>query len=158
MGCIRGWRACYMAWNEGSYIEACSPNSINTGQWYHIVGTNDGTTLKIYVNGDLKDSETSTGFSGVDYDAYIGYDDLYGICFDGTIDDVIVYDEALTEFEIEQIYQRGLNGHNDYHIDVNSPCIDAGDPNGNYEEQVDIDFEDRVDGNDVDMGGDEYHS
>jgi len=64
----------------------------------------------------------------------------------------------LTEFEIEQIYQRGLNGHNDYHIDVNSPCIDAGDPNGNYDEQVDIDFESRVDGNDVDMGGDECHT
>jgi parallel beta-helix repeat protein len=148
----------YLALNGGDLIEATSPDSINTGQWYHIVGTNDGTTLKIYVNGDLKNTETSTGFSGVDYDAYIGYDDLYSSCFDGIIDDVIVYDEALTGFEIEQIYQRGLNGHNDYHIDVNSPCIDAGDPNGTYTGQVDIDFESRVDGNDVDMGGDEYHT
>jgi len=44
-----------------------------------------------------------------------------------------------------------------YHIDVNSPCIDAGDRNFNIG-QVDIDFEDRVDGNDVDMGSDEYDS
>jgi hypothetical protein len=146
-----------MAWNEGSYIEAISPNSINTGQWYHIVGTNDGTTLKIYVNGDLKDTETSTGFRGVDYDAYIGYDEFYGD-FDGIIDDVAIYDRALTTFEIEQMYQRGLIGYNDYHIDVNSPCIDTGDPNGTYTGQVDLDFEGRVDVNEVDIGADEYHS
>jgi hypothetical protein len=48
--------------------------------------------------------------------------------------------------------------NDNYHLWPDSPCIDAGDPNGTYTGQVDIDFESRVDGNDVDMGGDEYHS
>jgi parallel beta-helix repeat protein len=45
--------------------------------------------------------------------------------------------------------------NDDYHLASGSPCIDAGDPNGTYTGEVDIDFEDRVMGDDVDMGGDE---
>jgi parallel beta-helix repeat protein len=44
----------------------------------------------------------------------------------------------------------------DYHIiDVNSPCINAGDPNGTYSGQTDIDGGQRVYAGRVDMGGDE---
>jgi parallel beta-helix repeat protein len=45
---------------------------------------------------------------------------------------------------------------NDYHLLSASLCIDAGDPCGVYTGQMDIDFEDRVIGDDVDMGADEY--
>jgi hypothetical protein len=38
-----------------------------------VVGTNDGATLKVYVNGDLKKSAVSTGRMGVYSAAYIGY-------------------------------------------------------------------------------------
>lgn len=44
---------------------------------------------------------------------------------------------------------------NDFHIGPNSPCIDAGDPNGYYGGQTDIDGEPRVQGTYVDMGADE---
>jgi len=56
-------------------------------------------------------------------------------------------------------------GANDFHLeDVDSPCIDVGDPNGDYTGQVDMDGDDRViditgkgdDVNDVDMGADEH--
>ncbi len=51
---------------------------------------------------------------------------------------------------------------NDFHLDVNSLCIEAGDPNGNYSGEEDIDGDERVidgdsDTNDVvDIGADEY--
>jgi hypothetical protein len=51
----------------------------------------------------------------------------------------------------------------DYHLTVDSNCIDAGDPNGDYAGQTDIDGEPRVfvgDANEipiVDMGADEYY-
>ncbi|MHC4111478.1 MAG: lamin tail domain-containing protein, partial [Planctomycetota bacterium] len=36
--------------------QATSPEPINADQWYHVAGTNDGTDLKLYVNGLLKAS------------------------------------------------------------------------------------------------------
>ncbi|HLB74287.1 MAG TPA: LamG-like jellyroll fold domain-containing protein [Sedimentisphaerales bacterium] len=42
-------------------------------EWAWVVGTNDGTNLKVYVNGELKKSAGSTGRMGVYSDAYIGY-------------------------------------------------------------------------------------
>lgn len=53
---------------------------------------------------------------------------------------------------------------NNFYLAVNSPCIDVGDPNGNYSGQKDIDGDNRVidisgkgdDVNDVDIGADEY--
>jgi predicted outer membrane repeat protein len=43
----------------------------------------------------------------------------------------------------------------DYHLEPNSPCINAGDPCGVYAGQTDIDGEPRVFGSCVDMGSDE---
>jgi len=43
----------------------------------------------------------------------------------------------------------------DFHIESDSPCIDAGDPNGSYTGQADIDGEERVQRAEVDIGGDE---
>jgi hypothetical protein len=45
---------------------------------------------------------------------------------------------------------------NDYHIRLRSPCVNAGDPNGNYSGQTDMDGEERVMGGRVDMGADEF--
>ncbi|MHC4741335.1 MAG: right-handed parallel beta-helix repeat-containing protein, partial [Planctomycetota bacterium] len=44
---------------------------------------------------------------------------------------------------------------NDYHLRWDSPCIDAGDPNGDYAALADIDGEPRVMTGRVDMGADE---
>jgi hypothetical protein len=43
----------------------------------------------------------------------------------------------------------------DYHLLNSSPCIDAGDPNGNYTDQKDIDSNARLIGQYVDIGADE---
>ena len=43
----------------------------------------------------------------------------------------------------------------DLHLDSDSPCVDAGDPNGNYSGQSDMDGQDRVAYDAVDMGADE---
>jgi hypothetical protein len=44
-----------------------------------------------------------------------------------------------------------------FHISHDSPCLDAGDPNGNYTGQTDIDGDPRVINSRVDIGADEYN-
>jgi len=45
--------------------------------------------------------------------------------------------------------------NDNYHIRTDSPCVNAGYPNGNYDGQTDIDGEPRVQGTNVDIGADE---
>ena len=46
---------------------------------------------------------------------------------------------------------------NDFHISNDLPCKDAGDPDGNYGDETDIDGEPRIKYGRVDIGADEYY-
>ena len=86
-----------------AYVKAISTEAISAGQWYHVAGTNDGTNLKLYINGQLKDSATSTGFLGVSSNAYIGHGPASSLYYNGLIDDVRIYNRALSESEFKDI-------------------------------------------------------
>jgi len=86
-----------------SYVRAISPKEINPNEWYHVAGTNDGSELKLYVNGQLKDSGNSTGFLGVNNIAKIGGDPGSSLYFTGLIDDVRIYNRAVSESEFQDI-------------------------------------------------------
>ena len=47
----------------GSFLTIATTNTYNDGQWHNFIGINDGTNLKMYVDGDLNNSNTngSTG-------------------------------------------------------------------------------------------------
>ena len=83
-------------------------NSVNTydmGEWHHVVGTYDGAEMKIYVNGKLEN--TSDAQSGViNYPDRVFFsigsykDDNEDFVHKGMIDEVRLYDRALSEEEI----------------------------------------------------------
>lgn len=52
---------------------------------------------------------------------------------------------------------RNPDDPNDFHIAENSLCKDTGDPNGDYDDETDIDGEERVKYGRVDIGADEYY-
>uniref|UniRef100_UPI0025F628B9 LamG-like jellyroll fold domain-containing protein n=1 Tax=uncultured Candidatus Kuenenia sp. TaxID=1048336 RepID=UPI0025F628B9 len=88
----------------------------SNGSWYHVVGTYNMTTgeQKLYVDGQLVDTQTHpTGnvivpLTNRDYMA-IGtrYAD-WGF-FRGSIDDVHIYNRALSDQEIQNLYTNGIN-------------------------------------------------
>ncbi|MHC4643739.1 MAG: lamin tail domain-containing protein, partial [Planctomycetota bacterium] len=88
--------------------QAMSPEAIETETWYHVAGTNDGTDIKLYVDGDLKDAATSTGFLGFDYNAYIGRETIYSFYYMGLIDDVRIHNRPLNEHEFEAMADPNL--------------------------------------------------
>ena len=83
-------------------------NSVNTfdmGKWHHVVGTYDGAEMKIYVNGKLEN--TSDAQSGaINYPDRVFFsigsykDDNEDFVHKGMIDEVRLYDRALSEKEV----------------------------------------------------------
>jgi hypothetical protein len=81
---------------------AYGPAALTASTWTHLAMTYDGTTLKIYVNGALVTSTTQTGTITTSTNALqIGGDTTYGQYFKGLIDEVRVYNIALTQAQIQ---------------------------------------------------------
>ena len=80
-------------------IADTSNHALNT--WIQVVGTYDGATKKIYVNGVLKNSSAQTGVLGSPGGTpKIGTYQGTNYCMSGKIGDVKIYNRALTADEI----------------------------------------------------------
>jgi hypothetical protein len=86
--------------NFGSYLDSGRTPTI--GQWQHVAATYDGTTARFYVDGVETASAPYAGNVGDGSSWRIG---AYGApatgFFDGSIDNVRIYDRALSASEIE---------------------------------------------------------
>ncbi len=78
-----------------------STRSWAAGTWYHIAGTFDGASFKIYVNGNLENVVNHPGTHGDASGLLIGCRTNQRNYFDGKIDDVRLYDTALTQEAIK---------------------------------------------------------
>jgi hypothetical protein len=84
---------------------------LDTYQWYHVAATHDGTTLKLYVNGNIADTDPAAGYVRTNtYPVAFGkasYGTTYaGEYFDGILDEVCIYNRALTDAEIQCLYEQ----------------------------------------------------
>jgi len=77
------------------------------GSWYHLVGTYDGSVQRLYVNGSLVASQAQSGnVDSVAGDFRIGTTRVTEF-FNGSIDDVAVYNKALTPAQVQAHYEAG---------------------------------------------------
>ncbi|MEV0613899.1 LamG-like jellyroll fold domain-containing protein [Nonomuraea sp. NPDC050404] len=82
--------------------------SLPLNTWSHLAATYDGTTLRLYVNGTQVGQRVTDGPIRTDDGVLrIGGNSLWGEYFEGLIDEVRVYDRALTPAQI--------------HTDMNTP-------------------------------------
>jgi hypothetical protein len=99
---VAGWR-----------LVAADTCSWTEGVWHHVAVTLDGTAMRMYVDGSIVD-EVAGGAkltSGDGYFVKLGqmhYLDQYYL--DGAIDELAVYNRALTADEVDRHYQNGLLG------------------------------------------------
>jgi hypothetical protein len=92
--------------DEGGHHNYLYP--LQSDVWYYLTITYDGSNVKTFINGDEVSSILqSTGTILADDDSlYIGK--LLGyVSFDGTIDDVRIYNYALSATEISDLYNLG---------------------------------------------------
>lgn len=92
---------------NGEYkIIGTQTNAWKEGNWYHLVGMYDGRTLKLYVNGILENTQSAEGsISAYNTDIYIAKQPNLDSTTPGTIDDLRIYNRALSEEEITKLYQ-----------------------------------------------------
>jgi hypothetical protein len=94
------------ACNGLSQLDVAGTTNVNDGQWHHVVGIYDGANLYVYVDGNLDGSIASTGqIANTNDPVHIGSNaSMSGREFKGLIDDVCIFNRALTAEEIGTLY------------------------------------------------------
>jgi len=87
--------------------------NVSEGVWYFVVGVaENGGTMRLYVNGTEEGTSVSMENLWADGDRwYIGSNAATGglyAYFDGTLDDVRIYNRTLSADEIERLYKLGV--------------------------------------------------
>ena len=91
----------------GSSFLIDSVSTISTDVWTHIVGTYDGSNLKIYLNGSLDNTVAQSGaIPSTSGSLQIGAANT-GNKFTGNITEASIFDYALTAPQITQLYGTG---------------------------------------------------
>lgn len=82
------------------------------GEWYHLVGTYDGARVKLFVDGQLVASNPVTGtIPSYGRPVTLGKYSNLNAYLPGTIDDVRIYDRALTPGEVAALWLRSDEGN-----------------------------------------------
>jgi hypothetical protein len=99
--------------NPSANISCLTPNNyIQDNTWYHVVASYANNTMNLYINGTLVDTKTQTPPNAV-----YGYYNAIGkdyktwenrLWFYGSIDQVAIFKEGLTQAEVEMLYYWGI--------------------------------------------------
>ena len=95
---------------DGVEYGAWTTSEMSQNTWMHIVGVYNGTNLMIYINGTRVNMTSQTGTILTNsFPVYIGYNPITPAeSFNGTIDEVKIYNRALSPEEINASYNAGL--------------------------------------------------
>jgi hypothetical protein len=86
------------AWTPASF------GTLEANRWYYLTGTYDGSSLKAFVNGDLITSVSLTGTPNAENNSLkFGRSATAAQFFAGTLDDVRIYDRALSQAEVQLV-------------------------------------------------------
>jgi streptogramin lyase len=111
--------AFFVSTNSGSSFAVASTSVPPTGEWHHIAGTYDGATVDLYIDGVLQSSVGQSGsISPMAANSFltIGSEDGRTFCgasclgnryFNGIIDEVEIFNRALSAAEIQTMFNAG---------------------------------------------------
>ncbi len=96
----------------GGWADHMSDGAVPTGQWTHVAGSYDGSSVKIYINGALDAEDPQSGSIATSTgDLSLGFrTDGADEYFNGLIDELEIYGRCLDQTEIQRIYESGSLG------------------------------------------------
>lgn len=89
--------------NAGGSIWISVGEKLTPDKWYHITGTFDGKEMICYLNGMEKEKKAMPNISSGNGKFFIGQDGWMNV-LDGIVDEVRVYDRALSADEVKHNY------------------------------------------------------
>lgn len=126
-----GWRFIYQGWSDlfwfclggGSGVNGCvlgdsttvaSTTNVAAGNWYFVTGVKASSQISMYVNGNLQNTTQLGSFTDTNStDLLFGAknsQDMKGAYLNGLVDEVELFNRALTASEIAAIYNAGHSG------------------------------------------------
>jgi hypothetical protein len=112
-----------------SPVEAFGTSTLPSNTWTHLAMTYDGTAVRLYVNGTQVSSTPASGALLTSTQPLtIGGDPIYGQGFEGLIDEVRVYDRALSANEIKADMNAAISGTTPPPSDTIRPSVTISSP------------------------------
>ncbi len=116
-----GWRDVWIevAQNKASFViydtsgtahQVDSSSTLNPNTWYHVAGTYDGSVQGLYVDGVLEGTASWSGSFDFNDTGFIGRDQGNNHHFNGSIDEVEIFNRSLSASEIQAIVAAGGAG------------------------------------------------
>jgi hypothetical protein len=88
--------------NPGTEAAVAGSSGLPLNSWTHLAGTYDGTTIRLYLGGSLIASQAESGnIAPSTAPLRIGGNSVWGEYFQGQIDEVRIYNRALSTSEIQ---------------------------------------------------------
>lgn len=117
--------------NPGTPVGVNGVAQVPLNTWTHLAMTYDTATVRLYVNGTLVRSSATTGALLTSTGALrIGGNSVWGEFFQGMIDEVRVYNRALTQAEIQTDMATPVTGATLVTCSPNNTAIDTGSLRG----------------------------
>ncbi len=105
MDSVSSYKPMFEVWVSNVFYQVTGPTPINDGAWHHVVGMRQGSTIFLYQDGVFAGSLSASSASLAHTQPLrIGADDTGDSEMDGQIDDVRIYNRALSLSEITAIY------------------------------------------------------
>ncbi|NDD14515.1 MAG: LamG domain-containing protein, partial [Betaproteobacteria bacterium] len=121
----------FMLDDAGYQTLATSPFSIDLGTWAFVCGVKQGQAYQIYVNGILQSSFTDSHVTdGSPFNMYFMRHGAWNKYANGVLDDVRIYNRALSSGEVSQLYQMegGVSDYTLFGLDAGDDTIYIIDP------------------------------
>jgi subtilisin family serine protease len=100
----------FVIYDGSSRYWATSIKTVTDDNWHHVCGVRDSSGIRIYVDGVEENSKAMPSSANISNSTnlLVGKGYSGGWNFNGLIDDVRIYDRALSAGEIWQLYREGL--------------------------------------------------
>lgn len=104
--------------NGTSSSNLASPGPIPVGQWTHLVGTREGSTMRIYINGvQASTLSNSVNPQSSQYPIHIGLEPVGGNDYNGSIDEFLLFSKSIYPEEVSALYNASANQFYHYYMD-----------------------------------------